>query len=47
MAQIFVFPAGDYAAQRNLARSIEMPIDKEKIFGYFEEAAPQELPRLA
>jgi hypothetical protein len=46
MTQIFVFPAGDKPAQRNLARSIETPVSKEKILNYFEEANPQELRRL-
>jgi hypothetical protein len=46
MTQIFVFPAGDDAAQLNLTRSIETPIRKGKILSYFREADPQELRRL-
>src|SRR3712207_1551856 len=46
MNQIFVFPAGDDAAQRNLKRSIETPVSKKLIRNYFQEANPQELRRL-
>jgi uncharacterized protein DUF3883/uncharacterized protein DUF3427 len=46
MTQIFVFPAGDEAAQRNLERSIARPISGKLILDYFREADPQELPRL-
>src|SRR5215212_6626575 len=46
MTQIFVFPAGDDAAQLNLRRSIETPIRKEKILSHFREVDPQELRRL-
>src|SRR5215211_1874059 len=46
MTQIFVFPAGDDAAQRNLKRSIEAPTSKKKVRSYFQNANPQELRRL-
>jgi hypothetical protein len=46
MTQIFVFPAGDDAAQRNLERSIATPISRELILDYFRETDPQDLRRL-
>ncbi len=46
MTQIFVFPAGDDPAQRNLKRSLETPVSKKMILSYFEEADPQELRKL-
>jgi hypothetical protein len=46
MTQIFVFPAGDDAAQLNLTRSIETPVRKGEILNYFREVDPQELRRL-
>ena len=36
--QTFVFPASNPAAQQNLDKSIENPIDDEKVFESFEEA---------
>ena len=46
MTQIFVFPAGDKPAERNLARSIETPVSKDKVLSYFEKVDPQVLGRL-
>ena len=46
MTQIFVFVAGNPAAQRHLADTIENPIDEESVFGSFPSAHHEELERI-
>lgn len=46
MPQIFVFTAANAKAQENLGKSIENPLEDEKVFDNFDELHHEELERI-
>lgn len=46
MPQIFIFTAANAKAQENLGKSIENPVEDEKVFDNFDQPHHEELERI-